>query len=61
MRYVYLTKAKTIHKRHPSSYHRGCYIRTMTTRVRLGGGTGRDPQKAWHQDEQTGSKLPVIN
>jgi hypothetical protein len=35
VRYAHLATAKPIHKTNPSSHQRGCYIRTMTTRVQL--------------------------
>jgi hypothetical protein len=44
----------------PSSRHRGCYIRTITSRVQLEKNTGRGSQETWRQDELIGGKPPVV-
>jgi hypothetical protein len=57
VRYVHLTKMKNIHKRqNPSSRQRGCYIRTITARVRLQKKSCHDPHGARHQGELIGGK-----
>jgi hypothetical protein len=56
---VHLRKAKHIHKRHPSSRQRGCYIRTMTARVQLQKNLWSLPQRARRQDELIGGKVTL--
>jgi hypothetical protein len=44
----------------PSSFQRGCYIRTMTASVQLGKKSGSKSQGACRQEKLIGGKPPLI-
>jgi hypothetical protein len=61
VRYVHLTKATHIHKRHPSSRQRGYYVRTDSKgSLAKKKQSRRGSQGAWRQDELIGGKLLVV-